>query len=227
MTIQETAVRPFHINIPEEELDELRRRIRATRWPDQETVPDTSQGVQLKTMHQLADYWATEYDWRRCESRLNELPQFITEVDGLDIHFIHVRSTHEDALPIIVTHGWPGSIVEQLKVIEPLTNPTAHGGSAADAFHVVIPSLPGYGLSGKPAAPGWNPIRIAQAWATLMLLAVRSARRRLGERCFRDHWPAAAARTARHPHQHGGHGSGRHLKGTFIQRVAASRSHGR
>jgi pimeloyl-ACP methyl ester carboxylesterase len=168
MTIQETAVRPFHINIPEEELDELRRRIRATRWPDQETVPDTSQGVQLKTMHQLADYWATEYDWRRCESRLNELPQFITEVDGLDIHFIHVRSTHEDALPIIVTHGWPGSIVEQLKVIEPLTNPTAHGGSAADAFHVVIPSLPGYGLSGKPAAPGWNPIRIAQAWATLM-----------------------------------------------------------
>jgi pimeloyl-ACP methyl ester carboxylesterase len=162
------AIRPFRINVPEEKLVDLRRRIAATQWPERETVEDTSQGVQLKTMQQLARYWATEHDWRKVEARLNALPQFITEIDGLDIHFIHVRSKHENALPMIVTHGWPGSIIEQLKIIDPLTNPTAHGASASDAFHLVIPSLPGYGFSGKPTAPGWNPDRIARAWATLM-----------------------------------------------------------
>jgi pimeloyl-ACP methyl ester carboxylesterase len=163
-----SAIRPFRINVPEEKLIELRRRIAATQWPDGETVQDSSQGVQLKTMQQLARYWATEHDWRKVEAKLNALPQFITEIDGLDIHFIHVRSKHENALPMIVTHGWPGSIIEQMKIIEPLTNPTAHGGSESDAFHLVIPSLPGYGFSGKPTAPGWNPVSIARAWATLM-----------------------------------------------------------
>jgi hypothetical protein len=162
------VIRPFRVNVPEEQLADLRRRVLATRWPDQETVNDASQGVQLATIEKLARYWATEYDWRKVEARLNALPQFVTEIDGLDIHFIHVRSKHEDALPIIVTHGWPGSIIEQLKIIEPLTNPTAHGGSATDAFHVVIPSLPGHGFSGKPKAPGWTPVTIARAWATLM-----------------------------------------------------------
>jgi hypothetical protein len=162
------VIRPFHVNVPEEQLADLRRRVLATRWPDRETVSDASQGVQLATTEKLARYWATEYDWRRVEARLNALPQFVTEVDGLDIHFIHVRSKHQDALPLIVTHGWPGSIIEQLKIIEPLTNPTAHGGSASDAFHVVIPSLPGHGFSGKPTVPGWTPVTIASAWATLM-----------------------------------------------------------
>ena len=162
------AIRPFHVDIPEEALVDLRRRIDATRWPDGETVTDDSQGVPLSTMQELARYWGTEYDWRRCESRLNALPQFLTEIDGLDIHFIHVRSQHEDALPLIVTHGWPGSILEQLKIIEPLTNPTAHGTSASDAFHLVIPSLPGHGFSGKPTATGWDPTRIARAWVVLM-----------------------------------------------------------
>ena len=162
------AIRPFSVNVPDEALADLRRRIEATRWPERETVADTSQGVQFATMQQLARYWASEHDWRKCEARLNVVPMFITEIDGLDIHFIHVRSQHENALPMIVTHGWPGSIVEQLKIIEPLTNPTAHGASASDAFHLVIPSLPGYGFSGKPTAPGWNPPRIARAWATLM-----------------------------------------------------------
>ena len=152
----------------DEALADLRRRINATKWPEREQVADASQGVQLATMQKLARYWATEHDWRKVEARLNALPQFITEIDGLDIHFIHVRSKHENALPMIVTHGWPGSIIEQLKIIDPLTNPTAHGGSAADAFHLVIPSLPGYGFSGKPTEPGWNPVRIARAWATLM-----------------------------------------------------------
>jgi pimeloyl-ACP methyl ester carboxylesterase len=161
-------IQPFHINIPEEQLLELRRRIAATRWPERETVADTSQGVQLATMRELARYWLTHYDWRKIEAKLNALPQFVTEIDGLDIHFIHVRSKHENALPMIVTHGWPGSVIEQIKIIEPLTNPTAHGGSTSDAFHLVIPSLPGYGFSGKPMAPGWNPPRIARAWATLM-----------------------------------------------------------
>jgi pimeloyl-ACP methyl ester carboxylesterase len=162
------AIRPFRVDIPDVELTELRRRINATRWPDRETVPDQTQGVQLATIQALARYWGTEYDWRKVEARLNALPQFITEIDGLDIHFIHVRSKHEDALPLIVTHGWPGSIIEQMKIIDPLTNPTAHGGSASDAFHLVIPSIPGYGYSGKPTATGWGPDRIARAWDVLM-----------------------------------------------------------
>src|SRR5712691_10685347 len=167
-TTSTSEVRPFRFNVPEAELTELRRRINATKWPERETVTDASQGVQLATIQALARYWATEYDWRACEARLNAVPQFITEIDGLDIHFIHVRSKHDNALPMIVTHGWPGSVIEQLKIIDPLTNPTAHGGSAADAFDLVIPSLPGYGFSGKPTAPGWNPVSIARAWATLM-----------------------------------------------------------
>ena len=162
------AIRPFRISVPEEQLVDLRRRIAATRWPDKETVVDQSQGVQLATMQQLVHYWQTDYDWRKVETRLNALPQFITEIDGLDIHFVHVRSKHENALPLIVTHGWPGSIIEQLKIIDPLTNPTAHGGSASDAFHVVIPSMPGYGFSGKPTSTGWGPERMGRAWAELM-----------------------------------------------------------
>jgi pimeloyl-ACP methyl ester carboxylesterase len=164
----ESGIRPFHVNVPEVELTELRRRIRAARWPEQELVGDASQGVQLNTMRKVAQYWAEEYDWRRVEARLNALPQFITEIDGLDIHFIHVRSKHGNALPLIVTHGWPGSIIEQLKIIDPLTNPTAHGGNASDAFDVVIPSLPGYGFSGKPTTTGWDIAHIVRAWVTLM-----------------------------------------------------------
>jgi pimeloyl-ACP methyl ester carboxylesterase len=162
------AIRPFLIDVPESELAELRRRISATKWPERETVADDSQGVRLATVQQLARYWATDYDWRKCEAKLNALPQFVTEIDGLDIHFIHARSKHENALPMIVTHGWPGSIIEQLKIVDPLTNPTAYGAGASDAFHLVIPSLPGYGFSGKPTAPGWNPVSTARAWATLM-----------------------------------------------------------
>src|SRR5712692_10180040 len=161
-------IRPFQVNVPEDELTELRRRINATRWPERETVTDATQGVQLATIQALANYWAKEYDWRKVEARLNALPQFITEIDGLDIHFIHVRSKHESALPLIVTHGWPGSIVEQLKIIDPLTNPTAHGASASDAFDVVVPSIPGYGYAGIPTATGWGPDRIARAWVVLM-----------------------------------------------------------
>jgi pimeloyl-ACP methyl ester carboxylesterase len=160
------AVRPFRIDVPEEDLGNLRRRIAATQWPEKETVADQSQGVQLATMQELARYWATDYDWRNVEEKLNALPQFITEIYGLDIHFIHVRSKHEDALPLIVNHGWPGSIIEQLKIIGPLTDPTAHGGNAEDAFHLVIPSMPGYGFSGKPTSTGWGPERMARAWAT-------------------------------------------------------------
>jgi pimeloyl-ACP methyl ester carboxylesterase len=163
-------VRPFHVDIPDEALGDLRRRIAATNWPEKETVADQSQGVPLAMIQKLARYWMTDYDWRKCEAKLNALPQFITEIDGLDIHFIHVRSQHEDALPLIVNHGWPGSIIEQLKIIDPLTNPTAHGGSASDAFHVVIPSMPGYGFSGKPTSTGWGPERMGQAWAELMQL---------------------------------------------------------
>jgi pimeloyl-ACP methyl ester carboxylesterase len=162
------AIRPFHVEVADVELDDLRRRIDATKWPEQETVSDDSQGVRLAAIKELARYWGKDYDWRRCEAKLNALPQFITEIDGLDIHFIHVRSKHEDALPVIITHGWPGSIIEQLKIIEPLTDPTAHGGSASDAFHVVIPSMPGYGFSGKPSKTGWDPARIARAWGELM-----------------------------------------------------------
>ena len=162
------AIRPFSVTVPQATLDDMRRRIKATRWPTRETVNDSSQGVQLATTRELARYWATDHDWRKVEARLNALPQFITQIDGVDIHFIHVRSKHEKALPIIITHGWPGSVIEQMKVIDPLTNPTAHGGTAADAFDVVIPSLPGHGFSGTPQAGGWDPIRIARAWAVLM-----------------------------------------------------------
>jgi pimeloyl-ACP methyl ester carboxylesterase len=164
----DTAIRPFHVDIAEEAVVDLRRRIAAWRPPEREPVDDQSQGVQLTAVQDLANYWATDYDWRKGEAKLNALPQFMTGVDGLDVHFIHVRSPHEDALPLIVSHGWPGSVIEQLKIIEPLTNPAQHGGSASDAFDVVIPSLPGYGLSGKPAATGWGPDRIARAWAVLM-----------------------------------------------------------
>ncbi len=164
----DTAIRPFHVDIPEEALKDLRRRIAATNWPERETVADQSQGVPLEMIQRLARHWETEYDWRNCESKLNALPQFITEIDGLEIHFVHVRSQHEDALPLIVNHGWPGSIIEQLKIIERLTDPTAHGASAADAFHVVIPSMPGYGFSGKPASTGWGPERMGRAWDELM-----------------------------------------------------------
>lgn len=167
-TSAENAIRPFHVNVPEAELTELRRRINATKWPERETVADASQGVQLATMQALARYWATEYDWRKIEAKMNAVPQFLTEIDGLDIHFIHVRSQHDNALPLIVTHGWPGSIIEQMKIIDPLTNPTAHGGNASDAFHLVIPSMPGYGYSGRPTTTGWDVAHIARAWDVLM-----------------------------------------------------------
>jgi pimeloyl-ACP methyl ester carboxylesterase len=162
------AIRPFHFNATKEQLADLRKRVAATKWPEQETVSDATQGVQLKTMQELAHYWATGYDWRKCEAKLNTYPQFVTNIDGLDIHFIHVRSKNPNALPIIITHGWPGSIIEQLKVIGPLTDPVAYGGKAEDSFDVVIPSLPGYGFSGKPTATGWDPARIARAWTVLM-----------------------------------------------------------
>jgi pimeloyl-ACP methyl ester carboxylesterase len=166
-----TAIRPFQVpDVPEADLEELRRRINATKWPERETVTDVSQGTQLATIQKLARYWAKDYDWRKCEAKLKALPNFMTEIDGLDIHFIHVRSKHENALPLIVTHGWPGSVIEQLKIVDPLTNPTAHGASASDAFHLVIPSMPGYGYSGKPSPTndGWDPAKIARAWVVLM-----------------------------------------------------------
>jgi pimeloyl-ACP methyl ester carboxylesterase len=163
-----TAIRPFHFIASKEALADLRKRVEATKFPERETVADASQGVQLATIQKLAHYWATQYDWRNCEARLNALPNFITEIDGLDIHFIHVRSKHENALPLIVTHGWPGSVVEQLKIVDPLTNPTAHGGSASDAFDIVIPSMPGYGFSGRPSTTGWDPAHIGRAWTALM-----------------------------------------------------------
>src|SRR5690348_11863798 len=163
-----TAIRPFRINMLEEDLADLRRRIAATRFADKETVADQSQDVQLATIQELARYWATDYDLRRFEARLNAQPQFLTEIDGLDIHFIHVRSKHDNALPVIITHGWPGSVIEQLKIVDPLVDPTAHGGKESDAFHVVIPSMPGYGFSGKPTETGWDQARIGRAWAELM-----------------------------------------------------------
>src|SRR5713101_3191665 len=168
MATSDSSIRQFQVEVSEAELTELRRRINATRWSERETVADDSQGVRLAMMQELARYWATDYDWHKCEAKLNDLPLFLTEIDGLDIHFIHVRSPHQDALPLIVTHGWPGSIIEQLKIIGPLTNPTAHGASAADAFDLVIPSLPGHGFSGKPITTGWDPARIARAWVALM-----------------------------------------------------------
>jgi pimeloyl-ACP methyl ester carboxylesterase len=165
---QDPSIRPFTYHASQAELDDLRRRILATRWPEKETVADFSQGVPLATIQKLARYWSTEYDWRKVEAKLDELPQFLTEIDGLDIHFAHVRSKHENALPVIVSHGWPGSLIEQLKIIDPLVNPTAHGGKASEAFHVVIPNMPGYGFSGKPTTTGWDPVRIARAWTVLM-----------------------------------------------------------
>jgi pimeloyl-ACP methyl ester carboxylesterase len=168
MPAEDNTIRPFEVSFPEAELTELRQRVNATRWPDRETVTDDSQGVRLATMQELVRYWGAGYDWTKCEENLNGLPQFITEIDGLDIHFIHARSRHEDALPMIVTHGWPGSIIEQLRIIEPLTDPTKHGASAEDAFHVVIPSLPGHGFSAKPTTTGWDPARTARAWVELM-----------------------------------------------------------
>ena len=161
-------IRPFHVSFPEEQLADLRRRVKATKWPEREIVADDTQGVQLATMQALASYWGNSYDWRKTEARINSYPHFITNIDGLDIHFIHVKSKEKNALPIIITHGWPGSFIEQMKIIDPLTNPTKYGASATDAFDVVIPSLPGYGFSGKPTSPGWNPVRIAKAWTTLM-----------------------------------------------------------
>ena len=220
-----TAVRPFQVNVPEAELTELRRRITAARWPERETVTDDSQGVPLAMIQELARYWAADYDWRRCEAKLNALPHFMTEIDGLDIHFIHVRSDHENALPLIVTHGWPGSVIEQLKIIGPLTNPAAHGASASDAFHLVIPSLPGYGFSGKPTAAGWDPARIARAWVVLM--------KRLGYPQFGSQggdWGGAvtnvmgAAGTsgaARHSRQLPRHGPTRRRPGAAVRRPAA------
>jgi pimeloyl-ACP methyl ester carboxylesterase len=163
-----TEIRPFHVDVPQAELDELRRRIKATRWPTRELVEDRSQGVQLATTQALASYWATEYDWRKAESKLNALPQFTTEIDGIDIHFIHVRSPHENALPLIMTHGWPGSVIELLETVGPLPDPTAHGGRAEDAFDLVLPSLPGYGFSGEPTELGWDAARTGRAWAELM-----------------------------------------------------------
>jgi pimeloyl-ACP methyl ester carboxylesterase len=200
------AIRPFHVSVPETDLTELRRRVNATKWPERETVPDATQGVQLATMQALARYWGSDYDWRKIEAKINALPNYITEIDGLDIHFIHVRSKHENALPLIVTHGWPGSIIEQMKIIDPLTNPTAHGGSASDAFHVVIPSLPGYGYSGKPTSTGWDVAHIARVLGRTdeapRLHAVRGARRRLGRRHHRTNGLAGGAGINRHSHQH-------------------------
>jgi pimeloyl-ACP methyl ester carboxylesterase len=167
-TAEKEQIRPFQVNFPESKIDDLRKRITATNWPERELVADATQGVQLATMQKLADYWAKTYDWRKCEAKLNALPQFMTEIDGVDIHFIHVRSKHPNAMPLIVTHGWPGSIIEELKIIGPLTDPTAFGGKAEDAFDIVIPSIPGYGFSGKPTVTGWDPVRIADAWVTLM-----------------------------------------------------------
>ncbi len=222
------GLRPFHVNVPETELTELRKRINGTKWPERETVTDATQGVQLATMQALARYWATDYDWRKIEAKLNALPQFITEIDGLDIHFIHVRSKHENALPLIVTHGWPGSIIEQMKIIDPLTNPTTHGGRAEDAFDVVIPSMPGYGFSGRPATTGWDPAHIARAWTVLM--------KRLGYTKFvaqGGDWGAVitelmgvqAPRVARHSYQHAWRGSGwkltkRHPRRSHAQMVS-------
>src|SRR5713101_8235619 len=214
--VEATAIRPFRVNVPEADLTDLRRRISATKWPERETVTDASQGVQLATIQALARYWATEYDWRRCEAKLNAVPQFITEIDGLDIHFIHVRSKHDNALPLIVTHGWPGSIIEQMKIIDPLTNPTAHGASASAAFHLVIPSIPGYGYSGKPTTTGWDPAHIARAWVALMkrlgymLHKICGARRRLGCGHHRTNGCAGGSGIARHSHQYAWRGSGRH-----------------
>ena len=222
-----TAIRPFHVNVREAELTELRRRINAARWPERETVTDDSQGVPLAMLQELARHWAADYDWRRCEAKLNALPHYMTEIDGLDIHFIHVRSDHDHALPLIVTHGWPGSVIEQLKIIGPLANPTAHGATASDAFHLVIPSLPGYGFSGKPTATGWDPARTARAWVAAdeapRLPALRVARRRLGRGGHECDGATGTSGAARHSRQLPRHGPARRRQGAPGRRPAASR----
>ena len=208
-----SAIRRFRNNAPEEALAELRKRISATQWPDRETVKDQSQGPQLATMQNLARYWATEYDWRKVEARLNGLPNFVTEIDGLDIHFIHVRSKHKNALPLIVTHGWPGSIIEQLKIVDPLTNPTAHGASASDAFDLVVPSMPGYGFSGKPTTTGWDPphrTRLGRPHEASWIHEVRGARGRLGRDHYGPNGHTGASRTARNSFQYAWHFFSRH-----------------
>ena len=213
-TTGETTIeaRPFHVDISDEALEDLRRRIATTRWPSRELVSDRSQGVQLATMQELARYWATDYDWRRCEARLNALPQFKTEIDGVDIHFIHVRSRHEDALPLIMTHGWPGSVIELLEVVGPLTDPTAHGGRAEDAFDLVLPSIPGYGFSAEPTELGWYAGRVAQAWAKLMLPPrlhpLRRPGRRPGRGRHRRDGPPGTRGAGRHPHEPARAGAG-------------------
>jgi pimeloyl-ACP methyl ester carboxylesterase len=223
--VEATAIRPFQVNVPEAELTELRRRVNATKWPEREPVTDASQGVQLATIQRLARYWGTDYDWRKVEAKLSALPHFITEIDGLDIHFIHVRSKHEGALPLIVTHGWPGSIIEQMKIIDPLTNPTAHGANVSDAFHLVIPSIPGYGYSGKPTTTGWDCPHIARAWVELM--------KRLGYTRYvaqggdwgalitEQNGSACASGIARHSRQHGWRVSGRHQQRGFFRGAGA------
>ena len=226
------AVRPFTIPItPEAEIEALRARVAATRWPGKEIVADHSQGVQLAVIQELARYWATDHDWRRCEAKLNALPHFMTEIDGLDTHFIHVRSDHENALPLIVTHGWPGSVIELLKIIDPLTNPTAHGASASDAFDVVIPSMPGYGFSGKRRDTGWDPARMARAWVRFdeapRLHAIRGARRRLGRDRHGCDGGTGTSGTARHTLQHAWRGSARRGTGASVRRPGAIRSLGR
>jgi len=222
------GIRAFHVNVPEAELNELRRRINATRWPERETVTDASQGVQLATMQKLAHYWVTEYDWRKCEAKLNALPQFVTEIDGVDIHFIHVRSKHQNALPLIITHGWPGSIIELMKIIDPLTNPTAHGASASDAFDLVIPSIAGYGFSGKPTTTGWDPAHMARAWGRAdeapWIHAIRGAGRRLGCDGFGADRQTGASGTAGYTPQHACYCPGRRCKGADGRRPAAIRS---
>ena len=223
-----TAIRPFTIETPEADLDDLRARIVATRWPEKETVDDQSQGPQLATMQALARYWAKEYDWRKCEEKLKALPHFITEIDGLDIHFIHVRSEHEDALPLIVTHGWPGSVIEQLKIIDPLTNPTAHGASAADAFHLVIPSMPGYGFSGKPTddrlGPRAHRACLGGADEAPGIRPLRRPGRRLGRANRRSDGCTGASGVDRHPHQLPWCCSSRRRSGGPVRRPGAVRS---
>ena len=223
------ASRPFKFRASDEALADLKRRIKATRWPSRELVADDSQGVRLATMQKLANYWANQYDWRKVEERLSALPQFVTNIDGVDIHFIHVKSKDSNALPVIITHGWPGSIIEQIKIIEPLTNPTSHGGNATDAFDVVIPSIPGYGFSGKPTELGWDPQRIARAWATLMdRLGYKRyvAGRRSGRCHLRANGAPKANRAAWHPHQHAGNPARQHLGGAG-RRASAHGSLGR
>ena len=227
-TAGKDAIRPFHVSIPKEAIDKLRRRIADTQWPEKETVADSSQGVPLATMQELARYWSTDYDWRKAEAKLNALPQFVTTIDGLDIHFIHVRSHEKNALPLIITHGWPGSVLEQIKLIAPLTDPTAHGGKADDAFHVIIPSMPGYGFSAKPTSTGWGPERMGRAWAELMkrlgYTRYCGARRRLGCVCRRSDGFAGTSGTTCHPHQHACYRSRRSRQSAPGRRPAAIRS---